>query len=409
VKKRQSTRREAARRWSAKRFGLLVLVAVAIGVPAPTALAAPPYPAGAGLQDGGKTLSYVAGPSGNAVTVTLTDDNYTVSDGNVATIANADQSGTCTFGSGPPATATCPKAGVELIWVNAGNGSDTITVGPAIAIGAKLFGGAGNDQITSRNSTRDVVSCGGDSDTVAADALDLVNSDCETVDDGVPPETTIDPASGPPALTSDTTASFSFSSSELSTFECSINGSDFAVCTSPATYTDLEEGEHIFQVRAIDHSGHGLTDPTPAQRTWTVAVLETPIDEEIAPDESAGTSSSPDESLVLIAGRAVKVSRRGIVSVALNCSGSRDCAGTVILTTSKRVRYGKRKRVVRLASRKFEIDAGRTKKVRVRISRRKMRLLRRLRRIKTDVTVRERDRAGRARVGTRTILLKAPR
>jgi hypothetical protein len=137
--------------------------------------------------------------------------------------------------------------------------------------------------------------------------------------------------------------------------------------------------------------------------------LETPIDEEIAPDESAGTSSRPDESLVLIAGRAVKVSRRGIVSVALNCSGSRDCAGTVILTTSKRVRYAKRKRVVRLASRKFQIDAGRTKKVRVRISRRKMRLLRRLRRVSTDVTVRDRDRAGRARVGTRTIVLKAPR
>jgi hypothetical protein len=137
-------------------------------------------------------------------------------------------------------------------------------------------------------------------------------------------------------------------------------------------------------------------------------VTEGTIDEEVPPDESAGTSS-PDESLVLIAGRAVKVSRRGIVFVALNCSGSRDCAGTVILTTSKRVRYAKRKRVVRLASRKFEIAAGRTRKVRVRISRRKMRLLRRLRRVSTDVTVRDRDRAGRARVGTRTILLRAPR
>jgi hypothetical protein len=82
----------------------------------------------------------------------------------------------------------------------------------------------------------------------------------------------------------------------------------------------------------------------------------------------------------------------------------------VILATSKPVRYSrKRKRIVRLASRGFQIGAGRTKRVRVRISRRKMRLLQRLRRIKVDVIVRDRDRAGRARVGTRTIVLKASR
>ncbi len=218
----------------------------------------------------------------------------------------------------------------------------------------------------------------------------------------------------PPAVTTDTSARFSFSSSESgSTFECSVDGGDFASCTPSTTYTDLQEGPHSFQVRAIDHSGHGLTDQTPAERAWTVVTTPPPpvsIDAGPPPASSAGTQPRPAESLVLIAGRAVKVSRRGLVSVALNCSGTRDCAGTVVLSTSKPVRYSaKRKKIVRLGSRKFEIGAGRTKRVRVRISHRKMRLLRRLRRVNADVIVRDRDRAGRARVGTRTIVLKASR
>jgi hypothetical protein len=72
------------------------------------------------------------------------------------------------------------------------------------------------------------------------------------------------------------------------------------------------------------------------------------------------------------------------------------------------VRAGRKKRIVRLGRAKFQIKATRTRRVRIHISRRKMRLLRKLRKVNTDIIVRDRDGAGRARVSSRTIVLKAP-
>ena len=87
--------------------------------------------------------------------------------------------------------------------------------------------------------------------------------------DSVPPETNID--SGPSVTVSDSgsSTSFAFTSNEAnSTFECSLDGEAFALCTSPKSYLNLSEGSHTFQVRAIDNAGN--TDLTPASRTWTV-------------------------------------------------------------------------------------------------------------------------------------------
>jgi hypothetical protein len=64
-------------------------------------------------------------------------------------------------------------------------------------------------------------------------------------------------------------ASFSFSATELgSSFECQLDVSGFAACTSPKTYSSLAEGPHTFQVRAKDAAGN--LDATPASYTWTV-------------------------------------------------------------------------------------------------------------------------------------------
>ena len=50
-------------------------------------------------------------------------------------------------------------------------------------------------------------------------------------------------------------------------FECSLDGSAFAACTSPQTYRDLSDGEHEVRVRAVSAGG---ADTTPATATWTV-------------------------------------------------------------------------------------------------------------------------------------------
>jgi hypothetical protein len=84
--------------------------------------------------------------------------------------------------------------------------------------------------------------------------------------DTTPPDTTID--SGPAGSVTDTSATFSFSSTEPGTFQCSLDGAAFASCTSPTSYSGLAATSHTFQVAAVDESLN--VDASPAERTWTV-------------------------------------------------------------------------------------------------------------------------------------------
>jgi hypothetical protein len=90
--------------------------------------------------------------------------------------------------------------------------------------------------------------------------------------DFVPPPATID--SGPSGTTSDTSASFTFSSSEAGTsFECRLDGpagqGTFAPCASPTSFSGLAPGPYTFFVRATDAAGNTST----TSRSFTVAVV----------------------------------------------------------------------------------------------------------------------------------------
>jgi hypothetical protein len=80
------------------------------------------------------------------------------------------------------------------------------------------------------------------------------------------PNTFID--SGPSGSVFATSATFSFSATEPSTFECRLDGGAFAPCTSPTSYANLAIGSHTFQVAATDGSFN--VDASPAERGWTV-------------------------------------------------------------------------------------------------------------------------------------------
>lgn len=68
-------------------------------------------------------------------------------------------------------------------------------------------------------------------------------------------------------LTASATATFAFSATEPgSTFDCRLDGGEYAPCTSPQGYASLALGSHVFEVRAIDAAGN--VDPTPATCTW---------------------------------------------------------------------------------------------------------------------------------------------
>jgi hypothetical protein len=64
--------------------------------------------------------------------------------------------------------------------------------------------------------------------------------------------------------------------------------------------------------------------------------------------------------------------------------------------------------VVRLGSARFVIPARKTAQVKVGLSRKSYRLVKKLSRVKVLVTVRHRDRAGHLRIGTREAFLTAP-
>jgi hypothetical protein len=107
--------------------------------------------------------------------------------------------------------------------------------------------------------------------------------------DGVAPDTTLD--SGPSGTTSSTSATFSFSSNEAgATFECKLDSSSFASCSSPKSYSGLSDGSHTFTVRATDTAGN--TDATPTTRTWTIdsTAPDTTIDSSPANPSNSATA-----------------------------------------------------------------------------------------------------------------------
>jgi uncharacterized delta-60 repeat protein len=89
-------------------------------------------------------------------------------------------------------------------------------------------------------------------------------------DDTIPPDTALLATPGPTSIPS---VSFSFTGTDaggtdVASFECSLDATPFAICTSPALYAGLSLGPHVFDVRARD--GAGNVDPTPASHTWNV-------------------------------------------------------------------------------------------------------------------------------------------
>ena len=81
------------------------------------------------------------------------------------------------------------------------------------------------------------------------------------------PDTTL--TATPPASTTNTSATFRFTASELGvSYQCSLDGAPFSNCNSGIVLNNLAVGEHTFQVRAIDAFDNVETEP--ASYTWLV-------------------------------------------------------------------------------------------------------------------------------------------
>jgi acetyl esterase/lipase/plastocyanin len=94
-----------------------------------------------------------------------------------------------------------------------------------------------------------------------------------TSQDVTPPVVTI--TSGPATPTTDTSATFTYSANEPSTFTCSLDGAASVGCPSTGvTYSSLATGSHTFRVIATDTAGNV---GSPASASWYVSVLKPTI------------------------------------------------------------------------------------------------------------------------------------
>jgi large repetitive protein len=83
--------------------------------------------------------------------------------------------------------------------------------------------------------------------------------------DSVPPDTGF--KTKPEVETTSATGEFEFSSTETDvTYECNLDGAEFAPCDPKKSFPDLAIGPHTVVVRATDKAGN--VDPTPASYTW---------------------------------------------------------------------------------------------------------------------------------------------
>ncbi len=113
-----------------------------------------------------------------------------------------------------------------------------------------------------------------------------------------PPTATID--TFPPDPSNDTTPEFTFSSDEDpgSTFECrldSVDEVDFAPCGSPFETPVLIEGDHTFDVRAIDPAGN--TGPIDSH-TWTVDITAPVVQITVSPTDPSSSEDAHFEFTV---------------------------------------------------------------------------------------------------------------
>jgi phage gp37-like protein len=85
--------------------------------------------------------------------------------------------------------------------------------------------------------------------------------------DTTPPDTVI--TTGPSGTFTSADATFALAATEAgSTFDCRLDSGAWGPCATPVTYTELADGDHVFEARATDPAGN--TDPAPASRAWTI-------------------------------------------------------------------------------------------------------------------------------------------
>ena len=154
--------------------------------------------------------------------------------------------------------------------------------------------------------------------------------------------------------------------------------------------------QHAFAAAGAHTATASATDPAGVTGTGAATVIVT--------DTTAPA--------LRISRRAVTLTRRGVAAVALTCPGdevSGPCQGRLTLRTVRRFeRPGSAvARRIRLGSRRFSIPAGRTMKVRIKLSKANRRLVTALRRLRVGAAATVHDQAGNSGAAKSRFKLRA--
>ena len=192
------------------------------------------------------------------------------------------------------------------------------------------------------------------------------------------------------------------------TFECDVqkensaNSPSFQPCADIYTTAQLADGNYILFVKGTDGVGKSTTSESP----FRIEAVKGGGGVGPPTPPSARPSRIIIDSLVLISGKSVKMSKRGAVTISLQCAGKLRCKGRMSITTAEPVSR-KRRKLVTLGSKKFTIAPGKRRNIKVRLSKSKRKLARKLKRFKAKVVIREVDQRGNPRISSRVFILRA--
>ena len=171
-------------------------------------------------------------------------------------------------------------------------------------------------------------------------------------------------------------------------------GSGTAAVAASAALTGLEPGT-LYHYRVMAANGDGAT--VGADRTFTTAAV---------PKTTTPRTTLPAFGGVSILTKSARADRKGRVSVKVRCPASAvvRCKGRLSLTAKVK------RKTVKLGRASFSIAPGKTKTVRIKLSRSKRRLLTRSKRLKGSLSASATDnRGGKAKTTKRKLSVKAPK
>jgi hypothetical protein len=128
-----------------------------------------------------------------------------------------------------------------------------------------------------------------------------------------------------------------------------------------------------------------------------------------APPGSASVIADTTGPVMSVGGKVLKIDSRGTVSASLSCPASEPggCEGSLLLETLGKVRASGAARKLKLGSARFRLAGGQNARVKIRLSRRSKRLVKRLRRVRVVALVTAQDAAGNRTTARKILTLRA--